>query len=98
MGHDIILQKGFVPGVQIEGGDVADLPADPVAFGKVALKFSHTLKKKVVTDVDAQDGQVPEIGSFLEIHRAPSNSNLRTASIGKLPRHATFSRLTIEWA
>src|SRR5690606_7331163 len=68
MGYDVIEQESLIPRVKFELGDTADLPAHPIALGKVALKFSKPLPRQVVTDVDAQDGDVPEIGSFSQLH------------------------------
>ena len=55
MRYDIILQKGFIPRVKIQCCDVADLPADPIAFWELALKFSDALQKKIVADINAPE-------------------------------------------
>src|SRR5581483_11335686 len=64
----VVEQKIFIPRINIDRGQVADLPADPVAPGKIALKFAKALLQQVKARVDAQDREVPEIGAFLEIH------------------------------
>jgi hypothetical protein len=64
MWYDVIEQKLLVPGIKIEGGDVADLPVDPVPFGKTALGFAEALPQEIVANVDTEDGKIPEVGSF----------------------------------
>jgi hypothetical protein len=38
------LKKRFVPGVEIQGPEIADLPPDPIPTRKVALEFSDALE------------------------------------------------------
>src|SRR4030095_598151 len=68
MRHHIINKKLLVPWVQVDGSEVADLPTDPVAARKIPLKLSDSLLQHIVADVNAQEGDVPEIGPFLKVH------------------------------
>ena len=45
-----------------------NLPTDPIAVRKIPLKLSDSLLQHIVADVNAQEGDVPEIGPLLKVH------------------------------
>jgi len=63
-------KKLFVPGIKIDRAEISDLSADPVALGKITLKFSQSLGEYVKADINAQYRKIPEIRPFLEVHDA----------------------------